>query len=162
MKNKTYMLPYTCRKYGYGLVIASVLSFLLGLLMANVFEIIPQTHTRFISMVMYLLFFLGIFFIVMTEEKDEDEMIDTIRRRSISTTAFIAFGIFMVINLLMAFLDGFRSLYSVSFVPSLVSVLTGNIGTYGLKSVDTYIILYLIIFRISIWKMKRQCKEDQA
>ncbi len=158
MKNKTYMLPYRFRKYGYGLIIASVLSFVLGLLMANVWGIIPQTHTRFISMVMYLLFFLGIFLVVMTQEKDEDEMIDSIRRRSIAATAFIAFGIFMVTNLLMAFLHGFRSLQSMSFVSSLVTVLTGT----GLTSVNTYIILYLIIFRISIWKMRMQCKEDQA
>ena len=152
------MLPYRFRKCGYGLIIASVLSFALGLLMANVWEIIPQTHTRFISMVMYLLFFLGIFVIVMTEEKDEDEMIDSIRRRSIAATAFIAFGFFMVINLVMAFLHGFRSLQSMSFVSSLVTVLTGT----GFTSVNTYIILYLIIFRISIWKMRKQCKEDQA
>ena len=158
MKNKTYMLPYRFRNWGYGLIIASVLSLVLGLLMANVWEIIPQTHTRFISMVMYLLFFLGIFVIVMTEEKDEDEMIDSIRRRSIATTAFIAFGFFMVINLVMAFLHGFRSLQSMSFMSSLVTVLTGT----GLTSVNTYIILYLIIFRISIWKMRKQCKEDQA
>ena len=152
------MLPYRFRKCGYGLIIASVLSLVLGVLMANLWEIIPQTHTRFISMVMYLLFFLGIFVIVMTEEKEEDEMIDSIRRRSIATTAFIAFGFFMVINLVMAFLHGFRSLQSMSFVSSLVTVLTGT----GLTSVNTYIILYLIIFRISIWKMRRQCKEDQA
>ena len=158
MKNKTYMLPYRFRNWGYGLIIASVLSLVLGLLMANVWEIIPQPHTRFISMVMYLLFFLGIFVIVMTEEKDEDEMIDSIRRRSIAVTAFIAFGFFMVINLVMAFLHGFRSLQSMSFVSSLVTVLTGT----GLTSVNTYIILYLIIFRISIWKMRKQCKEDQA
>ena len=152
------MLPYRFRKCGYGLIIASVLSLVLGVLMANLWEIIPQTHTRFISMVMYLLFFLGIFVIVMTEEKEEDEMIDSIRRRSIATTAFIAFGFFMVINLVMAFLHGFRSLQSMSFVSSLVTVLTGT----GLTSVNTYIILYLIIFRISIWKMRKQCKEDQA
>ena len=160
MKNKTYMLPYRFRKCGYGLIIASVLSLVLGLLMANVWEIIPQTHTRFISMVMYLLFFLGIFVIVMTEEKDEDEMIDSIRRRSIATTAFIAFGIFVVTNLLMSFLLGFKTLYSVSFVSSLVSVLTGNGIANGLRSIDTYIIIYLIIFRISIWKMRIQSKED--
>ena len=151
------MLPHSFRKYGYGLLVASVLSFALGLLMANVWEIIPQTHTRFISMVMYLLFFLGIFTVVMTEEKEEDEMIDSIRRRSIAVTAFIAFGFFMVINLVMAFLHGFRSLQSISFVTSLVTVLTGT----GLTSVNTYIILYLIIFRISILKMRRQYREDQ-
>ena len=157
MKNRTYMLPHSFRKYGYGLLVASVLSFALGLLMANVWEIISQTHTRFISMVMYLFFFLGIFTVVMTEEKEEDEMIDSIRRRSIAVTAFIAFGFFMVINLVMAFLHGFRSLQSMSFVTSLVTVLTGT----GLTSVNTYIILYLIIFRISILKMRRQYREDQ-
>ena len=157
MKNRTYMLPHSFRKYGYGLLVTSVLSFALGLLMANVWEIIPQTHTRFISMVMYLLFFLGIFTVVMTEEKEEDEMIDSIRRRSIAVTAFIAFGFFMVINLVMAFLHGFRSLQSMSLVTSLVTVLTGT----GLTSVNTYIILYLIIFRISILKMRRQYREDQ-
>ena len=162
MKNKSYMLPYRFRKYGYGLIIASVLSLGLGLLMANVFEIIPQTHTRFISMVMYLLFFLGIFVIVMTEEKDEDEMIDSIRRRAIATTAYIAFGLFMLTNLLMSILHGFRNLYSMPFVSSLVTVLTGNGISCGLRSVDAYIIIYLIIFRISIWKMRRQCNEDQA
>lgn len=161
MKNKTYLLPYGCRKYGYGLMIASVLSLVFGLLMANVFEIIPQTHTRFISMVMYSLFFLGIFFIVMTEEKEEDEMIGSIRRRSIATTAFITFGLFMVTNLLMSFLHGFRNLYS-PCVLSLVTVLTGNGISCGLRSIDTYIIIYLIVFRISIRKMRRQCEEDQA
>ena len=156
MKNKTYMFPHSLRKYGYGLMIASVLALVLGLLLANVFEIIPQTHTRFISMMMYLLFFLGVFVLVMTEEKYEDEMIDSIRRRSIATTAFVAFGFYMVINLVMAFLHGFRSLQSMSFVSSLVTVLTGTVFT----SVNTYIYLYLIIFRISIFKMRRQCKED--
>ena len=109
-------------------------------------------------MVMYLLFFLGIFMIVMTEEKDEDEMIDSIRRRSIATTAFIAFGFFMVINLVMAFLHGFRSLQSMELVSSLMTVMTGTL----LTSINTYVILYLIIFRISLWSMRRQCKEDQA
>ena len=152
------MLPYRFRKCGYGLIIASVLSFVLGLLMANVWEIIPQTHTRFLSMVMYLLFFLGIFMIVMTEEKDEDEMIDSIRRRSIASTALIAFGFFIVINLVMAFLHGFRSLQSMELVSSLMTVMTGTL----LTSINTYVILYLIIFRISLWRMRRQYKEDQA
>ena len=124
MKNKTYMLPWRFRKCGYGLIIASVLSSVLGLLMANVFEIIPQTHTRFISMVMYILFFLGI------------------------------------TNLLMSFLHGFRNLYSMPFISSMVTILTGNGIRYGLRSIDTYIIIYLIIFRISIWNMRRQCRED--
>ena len=156
MKNKTYMLPYRFRKCGYGLIIASVLSLGLGLLMANVFEIIPQTHTRFISMVMYLLFFLGIFVIVMTEEKDEDEMIDSIRRRAIATTAYIAFGFYMVINLVVTILSGFIGLASLVSA----SLLTSIIGSL-LLTIHFYVILYLIIFRISIWKMRRQCKEDQ-
>lgn len=101
-------------------------------------------------------------FVALSREKDEDEMIDSIRRRSIATTAFIAFGLFMITNLLMSFLHGFRNLHTMSFISSLVSVLTGNGISGGLRSVDTYIVIYLIIFRISIWNMRRQCKEDQT
>jgi hypothetical protein len=152
MKNKTYMLPYRFRKCGYGLIIASVLSLVLGLLMANVWEIIPQTHTRFISMVMYLLFFLGIFVIVMTEEKDEDEMLMSIRRRSISLSAFITFALYIAMSSVVAFVHGFRSLDCTEIYK--IHEMISNIMTPFL--------IYLVIFRVSVWKMRDECKEDQA
>lgn len=152
MKNKSYMLPYRCRKYGYGLIIAAILALPLGLLLANVLEVIPQTHTRFIAMTMYIFFFLGLFVVVMSEEKDEDEMIAAIRRKSVSLTALIAFGLFILINLIGAVDHGFNSLntWVVAFT------------ALGVTNVFTFIIIYLAIFRISLWKMRRQCKEDEA
>ena len=152
MKNKSYMLPYRCRKYGYGLIIAAILALPLGLLLANVLEVIPQTHTRFIAMTMYIFFFLGLFVVVMSEEKDEDEMIAAIRRKSVSLTAFIAFGLFILINLIIALAHGFRSLNTLALA----------LTTIGLTNVLTFIIIYLTTFRISLWKMRRQCKEDEA
>ena len=152
MKNKSYMLPYRCRKYGYGLIIAAILALPLGLLMANVLEVIPQTHTRFIAMTMYIFFFLGLFVVVMSEEKDEDEMIAAIRRKSVSLTAFIAFGLFILINLIIALAHGFRSLNTLALA----------LTTIGLTNVLTFIIIYLTTFRISLWKMRHQCKEDEA
>ena len=152
MKNKSYMLPYRYRKYGYGLIIAAILALPLGLLLANVLEVIPQTHTRFIAMTTYIFFFLGLFVVVMSEEKDEDEMIDAIRRKSVSLTAFIAFGLFILINLIIALAHGFRSLNTLALA----------LTTIGLTNVLTFIIIYLTTFRISLWKMRRQCKEEQA
>ena len=152
MKNKSYMLPYRYRKYGYGLIIAAILALPVGLLLANVLEVIPQTHTRFIAMTMYIFFFLGLFVVVMSEEKDEDEMIDAIRRKSVSLTAFIAFGLFILINLIIALAHGFRSLNTLALA----------LTTIGLTNVLTFIIIYLTTFRISLWKMRRQCKEDEA
>ena len=152
MKNKSYMLPYRYRKYGYGLIIAAILVLPVGLLLANVLEVIPQTHTRFIAMTMYIFFFLGLFVVVMTEEKDEDEMIAAIRRKSVSLTAFIAFGLFILINLIIALAHGFRSLNTLALA----------LTTIGLTNVLTFIIIYLTTFRISLWKMRRQCKEDEA
>ena len=152
MKNKSYMLPYMYRKYGYGLIIAAILALPVGLLLANVLEVIPQTHTRFIAMTMYIFFFLGLFVVVMTEEKDEDEMIAAIRRKSVSLTAFIAFGLFILINLIIALAHGFRSLNTLALA----------LTTIGLTNVLTFIIIYLTTFRISLWKMRRQCKEDEA
>ena len=151
MKNKSYMLPYRYRKYGYGLIIAAILALPIGLLLANVLEVIPQTHTRFIAMTMYI-FFLGLFVVVMSEEKDEDEMIAAIRRKSVSLTAFIAFGLFILINLIIALAHGFRSLNTLALA----------LTTIGLTNVLTFIIIYLTTFRISLWKMRRQCKEDEA
>ena len=152
MKNKSYMLPYRYRKYGYGLIIAAILALPVGLLLANVLEVIPQTHTRFIATTMYIFFFLGLFVVVMSEEKDEDEMIAAIRRKSVSLTAFIAFGLFILINLIIALAHGFRSLNTLALA----------LTTIGLTNVLTFIIIYLTTFRISLWKMRRQCKEDEA
>ena len=152
MKNKSYMLPYRYRKYGYGLIIAAILALPVGLLLANVLEVIPQTHTRFIAMTRYIFFFLGLFVVVMSEEKDEDEMIAAIRRKSVSLTAFIAFGLFILINLIIALAHGFRSLNTLALA----------LTTIGLTNVLTFIIIYLTTFRISLWKMRRQCKEEQA
>lgn len=152
MKNKSYMLPYMYRKYGCGLIIAAILALPIGLLLANVLEVIPQTHTRFIAMTMYIFFFLGLFVVVMSEEKDEDEMIAAIRRKSVSLTAFIAFGLFILINLIIALAHGFRSLNTLALA----------LTTIGLTNVLTFIIIYLTTFRISLWKMRRQCKEDEA
>ena len=152
MKNKSYMLPYRYRKYGYGLIIAAILALPVGLLLANVLEVIPQTHTRFIAMTMYIFFFLGLFVVVMSEEKDEDEMIAAIRRKSVSLTAIIAFGLFILINLIIALVHGFRSLNTLALA----------LTTIGLTNVLTFIIIYLTTFRISLWKMRRQCKEDEA
>ena len=146
------MLPYRYRKYGYGLIIAAILALPVGLLLANVLEVIPQTHTRFIAMTMYIFFFLGLFIVVMSEEKDEDEMIAAIRRKSVSLTAFIAFGLFILINLIIALAHGFRSLNTLALA----------LTTIGLTNVLTFIIIYLTTFRISLWKMRRQCKEDEA
>ena len=152
MKNKSYMLPYRYSKYGYGLILAAILALPVGLLLANVLEVIPQTHTRFIAMTMYIFFFLGLFVVVMSEEKDEDEMIAAIRRKSVSLTAFIAFGLFILINLIIALAHGFRSLNTLALA----------LTTIGLTNVLTFIIIYLTTFRISLWKMRRQCKEDEA
>ena len=152
MKNKSYMLPYRYRKYGYGLILAAILALPVGLLLANVLEVIPQTHTRFIAMTMYIFFFLGLFVVVMSGEKDEDEMIAAIRRKSVSLTAFIAFGLFILINLIIALAHGFRSLNTLALA----------LTTIGLTNVLTFIIIYLTTFRISLWKMRRQCKEDEA
>ena len=146
------MLPYRYRKYGYGLIIAAILALPIGLLLANVLEVIPQTHTRFIAMTMYIFFFLGLFVVVMSEEKDEDEMIAAIRRKSVSLTAFIAFGLFILINLIIALAHGFRSLNTLALA----------LTTIGLTNVLTFIIIYLTTFRISLWKMRRQCKEDEV
>lgn len=152
MKNKTYMLPNRFRKYGYVMLIAAVLSLLIGILLDIVMNAIPEFLIRYIAMASYILFFVGLFINVMSEEKDEDEMIAAIRGKAVSLTAFIAFALFIIINLVGA-LD-----HGVGFLEIMPFAFTSLVIT----NVFTYILIYLLIFRISLWKMRRQCKEDEA
>lgn len=66
--------------------------------------------------------------------------------------AVLALLIVILVNLVMGVDHGLGLLPTMPL--AIIFMFTTN--------VLVYIMIYLIIFRISIWKMRRQCKEDQA
>ena len=150
MKTMSYLLPYRFKKVGWGLLIAAHIVLALSLLSLNVLNIIPQTVSRYITMIMYMLFFSAVFVLVLTEEKEEDEMVMSIRRKCVSHSALISFVFYMMMTLVVALSHGVRrlasdELYSIHAVSS---------------NIMTPLAIYLLIFRISIRRVRRQCMED--
>ena len=74
MKNRSYMLPYYYKKVGWIMLVCTPVFFVLGLL-AFRWELIANMHSRYLTMILYMMLFAGIFMVVLSEEKEEDEMI---------------------------------------------------------------------------------------
>ena len=119
---------------------------------ASTSEWFGMTATDPVNEICMLGLLVSLVFLALSKEKDEDEMIAAIIRKCVSLTAFIAFGLFILINLIIALAHGFGSLNTLALA----------LTTIGLTNVLTFIIIYLTTFRISLWKMRRQCKEGNA
>ena len=151
MKTNNFLLPFRFKKLGWGILVAVPVVFvvLLGLFHA---DLIPQMISRYMTMVLYMMLFVGMFMVVLSQEKEEDEMIRSIRSRSVSLSAFITFALYIVMSLVLAFVHGFRSLECSGIYK--IHEMISNIMTPFL--------IYLLIFRISIWKMRKECREEQS
>lgn len=151
MRNRSYMLPYSCKRVGWILLACTPVLFVLGLL-AFRWELISNMYSRYLTMMLYIILFAGIFMVVLSKEKEEDEMIMSIRRNSVSLTAFVVFVLYIAASLTIAFVDGFRSLRfeAVYRFHAIIS------------NIMTSLLIYLAIFRFMIWRMRRQCKEDEV
>jgi len=151
MKNRTYLLPHSFQKAGWILLVLVPVVFCLGLLIFNL-RLIPQIYSRYFTMISYMVLFTGIFMLTFSKEKEEDEMIMSIRRYSVSFAAAITFILYITASLAVAFIDGFRG-FRFPEIYKFHSMIS---------NIMTPILIYLVRFRISIWKMRRQCREEQA
>ncbi len=148
---KNYLLPNRFKKLGWGLLVAVPVVFVVSL-GAFWLDLIPQMFSRYMTMLLYMMLFIGMFILVLSEEKEEDEMIRSIRCRAVSLSAFITFALYIVMSLVVAFVHGFRSLDC-----------TGIYKIHEMISnIMTPFLIYLAIFRISIWKMRNGCMEEQS
>ena len=146
---KNYLLPNRFKKLGWGILVAVPVVFVLSLGLFHA-DLIPQMFSRYMTMLLYMMLFVGVFMVVLSQEKEEDEMIRAIRGRSVSLSVFITFTLYIVMSLVVAFVHGFRSLdcSGIYKIHEMVS------------NIMTPFLIYLVIFRISIWKMRNECREE--
>ena len=146
---KNYLLPNRFKKLGWGILVAVPVVFVLSLGLFHA-DLIPHMFSRYMTMLLYMMLFVGVFMVVLSQEKEEDEMIREIRGRSVSLSVFITFTLYIVMSLVVAFVHGFRSLdcSGIYKIQEMVS------------NIMTPFLIYLVIFRISIWKMRNECREE--
>ena len=149
MNNKSILMPHSCQIVGWWL-------FLLTALLV-VAKIILAYTTHNINVVWYLaksshlVLIISLFFITLSKEKFEDEMIYDLRLKALGLTGYVFFVVFLLLSLALEL--------------HLLDLFKNNDGTLSLYLSELFLIilpiagagLYYLIFRVLL----RQSKKEQ-
>ena len=151
MNKTSYLLPHSFQRIGWALLIS--LPVLLGLMLLtfNGLELIPQSYSQFGTLVLYIVAALSALFVGLSEEKQEDEFIQTLRMRSVSNTAWICFILTIVSALIVDVFVAFR-------------IQGGDPFLYSHKIVNSLIFaffVYIVIFRFRLYKYRKEADHEE-
>ena len=140
-------MPHSCQKIGWWLLLLTVL--------IVVAKIIVLYATHSIDVVWYLaksshlILIASLFFITLSKERVEDEMISGLRLKALGLTCYVFFVVFLLLSLALEFhlLDLFMN--DLSLYLSELFLIILPIASAG---------LYYLIFRVLL----RQSKKEQA
>ena len=113
MKDKSILMPHTCQKVGWWLLLLiplmwgfyAILYFLFR--ETHLFALV-NSNSRFITMLSILVVSASMFLICLSKEKVEDEMISLYRLKAVGISAFVCFIIVLAGWLLSALDHGFH------------------------------------------------------
>lgn len=147
MNSKSILMTHSCQKIGWWLLLLTVL--------IVVAKIIVLYTTHSIDVVWYLaksshlILIAPLFFITLSKERVEDEMISGLRLKALGLTGYVFFVVFLLLSLALEFhlLDLFMN--DLSLYLSELFLIILPIASAG---------LYYLIFRVLL----RQSKKEQA
>lgn len=147
MNSKSILMPHSCQKIGWWLLLLTVL--------IVVAKIIVLYTTHSIDVVWYLaksshlILIASLFFITLSKERVEDEMISGLRLKALGLIGYVFFVVFLLLSLALEFhlLDLFMN--DLSLYLSELFLIILPIASAG---------LYYLIFRVLL----RQSKKEQA
>ena len=97
MKHKDLLLPYSCQKAGWIIAIAiPVLFILYALISGGNKALVTERNLHYLFGILAMLFFVAVFLICASREKDEDEMISSIRRQTLSIFIYMLFFLYFL------------------------------------------------------------------
>ena len=102
MNKKSILMPHSCQKFGWYLL---VLSFLVEI--AKVLFVHDINVAWYFAKAAHIALVVSLFFICMSKEKVEDEMISGFRLKSIGITAYTFFVFFLVLSIFLDVKPGF-------------------------------------------------------
>lgn len=151
MNKTSYLLPHSFQRIGWGLLIACPFLLALVLWLFNGIKLIPQSYSQFGTLVLYLTAALSALFVGLSEEKQEDEFIQTLRLRSIANTAWICFVLMIVSALVVDVCQTFH-------LPAAVTLWR----CYRVfDSIIFAFFLYIAIFRFRLFKYRKEASHEE-
>lgn len=113
MKKKSILLPHTCQKIGWWLLLLIPLGVWFSDILYDFFSetqlfAMVEGNIRFFIMVCYLLLIASTCMICLSKEKVEDEMVSQYRLRAIGISAYVHFILYWIFRLVSALQIGFQ------------------------------------------------------
>ena len=150
MKNKSILMPHSCQKIGWWLLLLTAL-----LIVAKII-LLYTTHNIdvawYLAKSSHLILIASLFFITLSKEKVEDEMIFGLRLKALGLTGYVFFVVFLLLSLAL-------ELRLFALFKNYDNVTEAYLSEFFLIFLPVAIAgLYYLIFRVLL----RQSKKEQA
>ena len=144
MNNKSILMPHTCQKVGWCLLILSVIAVFAKALFVHDIDV-----AWYMAKSTHMIFIISFFLICLSKEKVEDEMISSYRLKAVGITAYVYFVLFLILSL-------FLELRLATLFPSIPENLELYLSEAFLIFLPLLLfILYFGIFKWMLWKSKK-------
>ena len=149
MKHKDLLLPYSCQKAGWIIAIAiPVLFILYALISGGNKALVTERNLHYLIGILAMLFFVAVFLICASREKDEDEMISSIRRQTLSIFIYMLFFLYFLAGIF----------FSLDIGLNIVKEYQGEVLGNTIIRITLFAIVYELVFKIRLWISRRESK----
>lgn len=145
MNNKSILMPHTCQKVGWCLLILSVIVEFAKALFVHSIDV-----AWYFAKASHIMFIVSIFLICLSKEKVEDEMISGFRLKAIGITAYVLFVLLLVLSIVLEVKPGFIFSNAEDTLSAYLSEL------FLIVLPILLFVLYYGIFKWMLWKSKKQ------
>ena len=157
MKCKSILMPYTCHKIGWWLLVLLPLAWGFYEILFRYFHesklfALVNDNSRLLTMTCYLVVIASAFLICLSKEKVEDEMVSQYRLRAIGISAYVHFILYWVLRLIAALQVGFRFGVGGTWEIDLYTTTESFIDLIPFTTAG----LYYLVFKWMLWRSRKE------
>lgn len=151
MYKKSFLFPHCCQQIGWWLILTCLI---LAVTFLCVIENTSDSFNtaRVLQASIFVLSSIGLMLLCLSKEKIEDEYISYLRTRIVTWIIVYVFVVSAVRSILLFILSWFAPVSGQGWIFTIMSVAITNPILLG--------IVYIIIFKLSIWFYNRKSNED--
>ena len=150
MKNKSILMPHSCQKIGWWLLLLTALLIVAKIILLYTTQNIDVAW--YLAKSSHLILIASLFFITLSKEKVEDEMIFGLRLKALGLTGYVFFVVFLLLSLAL-------ELRLFALFKNYDNVTEAYLSEFFLIFLPVAIAgLYYLLFRVLL----RQSRKEQA
>lgn len=148
MNQKSILMPHACQKIGWWLLRLSILVIVAKIILH--YTISNINVAWYLAKATHLTLIVSLFFICMSREVVEDEMISGFRLKAIGITAYVFFMFLLVLSIILEVKPGF-------IFRNMEDSLSAYLSEFFLIVLPLFLfILYYGVFKCMLWKSKKK------